>query len=232
MGQIHFIGGEKGGVGKSVMARVLAQYFIDKQRPFVALDADVSHGTLVRHYGDVARAVDLSNVESADQIFTLAAAGEDRVMVDLPAQSDHFLSRWIAEAGILTLAKESGVQLVFWHVMDDGKDALTALGRLVDRYAGQASFVVVTNLGRGRDFSLLDGSEIRARAEAAGASFMALPELHAPAMKKIDRLNLSFWAAVHNPEAGAAVLTVMDRQRVKVWLQATYALLDKIVAIG
>jgi len=29
MGSLNFIGGEKGGVGKSVTARVLAQYFID-----------------------------------------------------------------------------------------------------------------------------------------------------------------------------------------------------------
>ena len=32
MPSINFIGGEKGGVGKSVLARVLAQYFIDKGR--------------------------------------------------------------------------------------------------------------------------------------------------------------------------------------------------------
>jgi cellulose biosynthesis protein BcsQ len=29
MTNIHLIGGEKGGVGKSVVARLLAQYFID-----------------------------------------------------------------------------------------------------------------------------------------------------------------------------------------------------------
>ncbi len=31
MNKIHLIGGEKGGVGKSVVARVLAQYLIDKK---------------------------------------------------------------------------------------------------------------------------------------------------------------------------------------------------------
>ena len=30
MANIHLIGGEKGGVGKSVVARVLAQYMIDQ----------------------------------------------------------------------------------------------------------------------------------------------------------------------------------------------------------
>ena len=34
---LHFVGGEKGGVGKSVMARILAQYCIDKELPLWAL---------------------------------------------------------------------------------------------------------------------------------------------------------------------------------------------------
>ena len=33
MNQVHLIGGEKGGVGKSVMARVFAQYCIDRNIP-------------------------------------------------------------------------------------------------------------------------------------------------------------------------------------------------------
>ena len=45
------------------------------------------------------------------------------MLVDLPAQSDRLLAAWIQEAGILELAAESGVGIVFWHVIDDGKDA-------------------------------------------------------------------------------------------------------------
>ncbi len=40
MATLNFIGGEKGGVGKSVAARVLAQYFIDKGLPFTGFDTD------------------------------------------------------------------------------------------------------------------------------------------------------------------------------------------------
>ncbi|WP_031433058.1 P-loop NTPase family protein [Methylomarinum vadi] len=49
MSQIHFIGGEKGGVGKSVMARLLAQYLIDNETPFKVFDADLSHGAMMRY---------------------------------------------------------------------------------------------------------------------------------------------------------------------------------------
>jgi len=43
MSSLNFIGGEKGGVGKSVAARVLAQYFIDRKKPFTGFDTDRSH---------------------------------------------------------------------------------------------------------------------------------------------------------------------------------------------
>lgn len=45
MGKVHFIGGEKGGVGKSMTARVLAQYYIDHDKAFIGFDCDASHGT-------------------------------------------------------------------------------------------------------------------------------------------------------------------------------------------
>ena len=134
MSTIHFIGGEKGGVGKSVVARLCAQYCIDRAIPFVAADADGSHGALLRFYADYTRPVDLSESESADAILGLATESERRVLVDLPAQSDRLLAAWIKEAGILELAAESGVRVVFWHVMDDGKDALTTLDRVLSRY--------------------------------------------------------------------------------------------------
>jgi len=41
--KIHLIDGEKGGVGKSLFARVLIQYFMDKKYPFLAVDADRSN---------------------------------------------------------------------------------------------------------------------------------------------------------------------------------------------
>jgi hypothetical protein len=232
MSTIHFIGGEKGGVGKSVVARLCAQYCIDRNIPFVAADADGSHGALLRFYSDFTQPVDLSEFDSADKIIGLATESADanrRVIVDLPAQSDRLLAAWIKEAGVLELAAESGVGVVFWHVMDDGKDALNTLDRLLARYGDSARYCIVKNLGRGRDFSLYDKSAIRDAADRLGAGVVELPELHAAAMQKIDRQDASFWSAVHGATAGGAdTFTRMDRQRVKVWLQASFDQLTKL----
>ena len=48
MANIHFIGGEKGGVGKSLVSRLVAQYLIDKELPVLGFDTDRSHGALLR----------------------------------------------------------------------------------------------------------------------------------------------------------------------------------------
>jgi hypothetical protein len=228
MSKIHFIGGEKGGVGKSVVARLCAQYCIDKSLPLAAVDADVSHGALLRFYAPFTRAIDLTRYESADEILALATDEQRRVVVDLPAQSDRLVSAWLAEGGILDLAAESGIQLVFWHVIDDGKDALITLQRVLERHGDRVRYVIVKNQGRGKDFSLFDRSEVRATADRLGAAVLDLPELYAPAMQKIDRLDASFWHAVYGAPTVPESFTRMDRQRVKVWLTAAYEQLGKL----
>jgi hypothetical protein len=150
------------------------------------------------------------------------------VVVDLPAQSDRPLGVWMTEAGILELAAESGVRIVFWHVIDDGKDSLNTLDRLLARYAGGARYCVVKNQGRGKDFSLFDRSAPRSTADRLGAVVLELPELYAPAMQKIDRLDASFWSAMNGAAGGPETFTRMDRQRIKVWLNGAYDQLAKL----
>jgi hypothetical protein len=222
MSTIHFIGGEKGGVGKSVVARLLAQYCIDRGVPFVAVDADASNRTMTRFYSDYVRPVDLTQVESIDEIVGLALVSDRRVLVDLPAQAERALAKWVADAGIFELAKECGIELVFWHVLDEGKDSLMALDRLLALHGSAARYCVVKNFGRAKDFSLFDGSETREKALGLGATILDLPELQEGAMRKIDRFDASYWAAAHNEAVGAEALTRIDRNRIKSWLKASY----------
>jgi len=228
MSTIHFIGGEKGGVGKSVVARLCAQYCIDKSLPFTAMDADGSHGALLRFYGEYTRPVDLTRYESVDEILALASDPAARVLVDLPAQSERALTAWLAESGVVAMAAESDIRLVFWHVIDDGKDAITTLERLLALHGDRVRYCVVKNLGRGKDFSLFERSAARTTAGQLGATIIELPELNATAMQKIDRLDTSFWSAVNGAQTGPEAFTRMDRQRVKVWLTAAYEQLGKL----
>ena len=68
MSSLNFIGGEKGGVGKSVAARVLAQYFLDKGLPFTGFDTDRSHTSFTRFYADYASPVIVDTYEGQDLV--------------------------------------------------------------------------------------------------------------------------------------------------------------------
>ena len=48
-------------------------------------------------------------------------------------------------------------------------------------------------------------------------------------MQNIDRLNSSFWAAVHNDDQGNKVLKILERQRAKVWLKKAYEAIDGVL---
>ena len=226
MSKIHFVGGEKGGVGKSVVARLLTQYCLDRALPFAAIDADRSHGALLRFYSDFTKSGDLDQFETTDHIMQLALDADQRVIVDLPAQSDRLLNHWIEKNGILELGTEYSIPIVFWHVMDDGKDSVDLLNTLIKKYDNLIRYVVVKNLGRGSDFTTFESSLVRRLADEVGAKIMVLDELHKPTMLKIDVQNKSFWQAINN--TGGQGLGLIERHRIKVWLRSVYKEFDRV----
>lgn len=231
MSTVHLVGGEKGGVGKSVVARLLSQLFIDRGLAFAALDADQSHGALKRSYADFTQPVDLGRLESADQILDRALGADRRVVVDLPAQSHRALRRWIDATDVLAYAREMDVRIVLWHVTDGGFDSVAQLERLVDDFGNSVAYVVVKNEGRSRDFTQLEASTAHQRILALGGRVVTLPELDPAIMYKIDRYSASFWAAV-NASEGERVLAPLERRRARLWLERSQAALAEAGAAG
>ncbi len=221
MSHIHFVGGEKGGVGKSVVARLLTQWFIDSSAPFAAVDADASHATLMRTYGSYTQAVDLDDFASADEIVNRALAADRSVVVDLPAQSNRTLQRWLESADIIRFAREAGIRLTLWHVTDGSVDSVQDVERSLELGQGAFSIIVVRNHGRGKDFSLFADSDARRHLDERGGRIIDIPELDATTMTRVDRLNMSLWAAVNNGD-GDQALGPIQRQRVRMWLERCY----------
>ena len=227
--KIHLIGGEKGGVGKSMVSRVLAQYFIDEGLPFVGFDTDRSHGSLMRFYREFASPVIVDRYEALDRI--VEAAVEEpgrRVLVDLAAQTHEPLVKWMDESGVLDMADLSGVAIHYWHVMDSGRDSVDLLTRLLDRFGQRMRYVLVKNQLRGDDFAQLERSGQLERAKGLGASVIELKRLHEPVMQKIDARNASFWAAKNGGAIDGPGLGLMERQRLKLWLGHAYGELASV----
>lgn len=232
MNSLNFIGGEKGGVGKSVVSRLLAQYFIDKGRPFTGFDTDRSHTSFTRFYSDYASPVIVDSYEGLDRLVEALedqAVGSEQksVIVDLAAQTAAPLTRWIKDSDLFSVMKDLGIAVNVWHVADAGKDSVDLLGRLLNTFEEGPNYIVVKNQGRGTDFSQLEESLALEKAVSLGANVITLGQLHEASMRKIDRQNTSFWAAI-NDRSGPEALGLLERQRVKLWLKRSYDMLDTL----
>ncbi len=229
MTNIHLVGGEKGGVGKSLVSRLLAQYMIDHSMPFLGFDSDRSHGALLRFYAGFASPVLIDSYESLDAIVEAAAENpERRVLVDLAAQTQEGLTKWMDDSQLLEVAPELNLNIRYWHVMDAGRDSVDLLKRLLDRHGPRLNYVLVLNQIRGDDFRLLDQSGEKARALGLGAVVIDLRRLHETSMMKIDGASVSFWAVANKSDADTSGLKMLERQRVKMWLKSAYAEISKV----
>lgn len=229
MATIHFIGGEKGGVGKSVIARLLAQYLIDHELSFIGFDTDRSHGALLRYYADYSSPTIIDSFESLDAIVEAAAEDpERRIIVDLAAQTHFPISKWMEESGVLELAEELALPIYYWNVMDSGKDCVDLLGKLFDQFQDRLHYVIVQNHSRDDNFTILENSGLLQRAAQYRADLITIKRLYPAVMSKIDSQSLSFWAAKNKPEDQAASLGMLERQRVKIWLNHAYGEIDKV----
>ena len=229
MSCIHFIGGEKGGVGKSVLARLLSQYFLDKGLNYTGLDADQSHATLTRFYQEYTRPVNIDEFESIDQIMELALEAEQHVVVDLPAQSQRFLDRWIEDNGVVEMCAEMNVSILYWYVVDDGRDSAQLLNSFLSNYQHRFKCIATKNQGRGTDFAELEALPAFSNANNTGSLYqISLPALHKATLHAADKLDFSFWAAANFKDSGQH-LSLMERQRTRVWLKKSYGLFDSVL---
>jgi hypothetical protein len=227
---VHWIGGEKGGVGKSVVARLLVQYWIDRAIAFRAFDTDRSHGALLRYYSGYAEPLDPTRFEELDRIVDAIEEPVEEVVVDLAAQTESDVEAWLASGEVIPLFERLGHELWWWYVIDDGKDSVRLLSRRLDRLERGVHPVCVLNRGRGRDFMLFDEAKLADRVLQRGGDLIEIPELHPRSMLKMDAYDKSFWAAIHNedPEEGPC-LARMERERAKVFIRRSHDAFRRIL---
>ncbi len=224
---ILLIGGEKGGVGKSLVSRALAQYFIDHSMPFVGFDTDRSHGALMRFYADYASPILIDRYEALDHIVETAVEQPGiRVLVDLAAQTHAPLVAWMDDSGVLDLAPENALRITYWHVMDTGRDSVDLLRQVLERFQDRLNYVVVRNQLRGDDFSNLEKSGLLDRLSDLGGRVVEIKQLHQSVIQKIDARDSSFWAAKQSGAEFGAGLGLMERQRLKTWINNVFAEFD------
>ena len=151
-----------------------------------------------------------------------------QVLDNTTVQTHQPLGEWIEDSGVLELTEELGISICYWNVMDSGKDCVDLLDKLLDQYGTRLNYILVQNQLRDEHFKILEQSGVKERALAFDARVMTLKRLHAPVMTKIDSNSYSFWAAKNKDTESIDALGLLERQRVKIWLNHAYKEIESL----
>ncbi|HSJ03140.1 MAG TPA: hypothetical protein VK956_11840, partial [Verrucomicrobium sp.] len=99
---------------------------------------------------------------------------------------------------------------------------------LLDRFGSRLNYVLVLNELRGDTFDIFERSGEKEHALGLNARIISLRRLHETVINKIDAGSTSFWAAKNKSDHDATGLGLLERQRVKVWLNNAYEQIDSL----
>lgn len=151
---IHLTLSGKGGVGKSVVARLVAEFLEDQGDPPRCFDADPVNASFAAVPAFDARKVELLNADQKidssrfDAMVEDILAAERSVVIDSGAASYLALIAYLEENDIIDLFKSHGFQ-VYLHTVITGGAAVTFTTQnftdVAERFGEQASVVVWLN---------------------------------------------------------------------------------------
>lgn len=148
---IHFILQGKGGVGKSYVAALIAQFTLEKGR-ILAIDTDPVNATFCGYEGlNVQRAEIMEGEDINPRKFdglmeTIFSAQCDDVIIDNGASSFIPLVSYLRSNGVIDLLKEFGHTPVIHTVITGGQaqqDTLAGFEKLVEHFGGDTTKIIV-----------------------------------------------------------------------------------------
>src|ERR1700734_4200141 len=112
------VGADKGGVGKTTVARTLLDYFTAHHLPTRAFDTESPKGTLKRFHPENCDIVDVTLVADQMRIFdTLTSADASVTIIDVRAGLLSPTLRALRDIGFLDAVKKGQLNFIIFHIL-------------------------------------------------------------------------------------------------------------------
>lgn len=195
---VVFVGADKGGVGKTMLSRILLDYLKDKGARPTVYD---SEGALRRFY-NYAKAVDITSTGDQIKIFdSVETVG--LTVVDMRAGSLSQILRTMRETGRLEKTEAGKERLIVLHVLGSSKQSMDEIIDVNAQLAEGGEHILVENNAS------KDGSFFKWDEKTRAAFFQLvkpdlqidIPHLDTLAAEDVDRLGVSFARYIANAES-------------------------------
>ncbi|MBS1859527.1 MAG: hypothetical protein JST11_29400 [Acidobacteria bacterium] len=222
--------GEKGGVGKTTVARVIADFLNARDVSFRAFDAEGATGQLLRFHPDESMAVEVAHAAGIAPVldYVMEGAGKRLALVDLGARSGEDVREWLYKGGALEEVEASRLGITVVYVLGGAVDSVGHLKECFAALGRGVNYVIVRNFGVAGKFDVYDNSNVRRELLEAGARELSLPALDGTVYQSVDRASVSF-SAFAEGQGGNVGFT--ERRYCRTWLRECFAALEEAAAV-
>ena len=241
MAKIHMLLQGKGGVGKSFIASVVAQYKLAKGHKPLCIDTDPVNATFFGFKALKVKRLELMdgeeiNPRNFDALVELVAPSKNDVVIDNGASSFVQLAHYLVTNEVPQLLQDMGHELVIHSVITGGQafdDTMHNLKEIVPQFPPEALFVVWLNPywgpieDQGKPFEQL--AEYAAMKDRLSA-LLTIPTLKAETYGR-DLTDLLQSRQTFDEALAKDSLTIMTRQRLKIIRDQLFAQLDNATVL-
>jgi len=223
------VGADKGGVGKTTVARTLLDYFTAHQVSTRAFDTEAPKGTLWRFHPDVSEIVDVTATPDQMRIFD-TLSDTTATVIDVRAGLLSSTLRSLRDIGFLDSVKKGQLSFVIFHILGS---SISSLNEIEDTssFAGDASYFLVKNFIN--DTSFFDWDQATYSSyfrKFKDAVEITVPKLNEMAFEQVELASVPFLNFVANkgPKGDPANYSFVLRGYVRHWIGRVWAEYDRI----
>jgi hypothetical protein len=228
---IVIVGADKGGVGKTTVARTLLDYLLAHQVNTRAFDTETPRGTLKRFHPEGTSIVDATVVADQMKIFdTLNSPDPLITVIDLRAGLLSPTLKALRDIGLFEIVKNGQVTLALFHVLGPSIASLDEINETIG-YLGNARYFLVKNFINDTHFFDWDESTYASYFKRfKDAAEITIPKLNEMAAEQVELASVPYLTFVGNKRPGgeAAAYSFVLRGYVRNWLGKVWAEYDRI----
>ena len=228
---VILVGADKGGVGKTTVARTLLDYFAAHQTPIRAFDTESPRGTLHRFHPGETNIVDLTSTSDQMKIIdTLNSAEHDVSIIDVRAGGLSPALRALEEIGFFDAVKAGEFRFILLHVIGPSIASLDEIAETANFMQG-AKYFLVKNFINDTQFFQWDQATYNSYFHRIkDATELTIPKLNEMAYEQVEVASVPFLKFVANKgvQDEAANYSFVLRGYVRHWLANVWSEFDRI----
>jgi hypothetical protein len=228
---VILVGADKGGVGKTTVARTLLDYFGAHQAPTRAFDTEAPRGTLKRFHPELTEVVDVTEVPDQMKIFDTLGSAQARVtVIDVRAGLLSSTLQSLNDIGFLESAKKGQITFAVFHILGPSIASLEEIAETA-RFVGDANYFLVKNFINNTSFFEWDPATYNSYfKQIKGAEEITIPKLNEMACEQVEVAGVPYvsFVANKNGKGEAANYSFVLRGYVRHWLGNVWGEFDRV----